>query len=383
MRLRPAVTLTVAISIVISACGGGRGDDPDAIATRTATVTAPVPTLTPEATDTQVPPLASTPTTAPATAPATGITLPAGFTAYVIAEGLNSPTQVATGPNGELYVSERFGSVRQLRDADGNGVFEVNETLASGLGVTTGLMVAPDGSIYASHTGTVSRFTPQGARADIITGLPNGRHQNNGLAIGPDGKLYLTNGSTCDDCTESDERSAAILQANLDGSGLRVYARGLRNPYDITFDASGRLWSTDNGSDTPCATVDELNLIVDGGDYGWPYGAQGCDEFNDGRPPVGDLGLHTASTGIDSYDGTQFPAEYRGNLFAMLWGSLAFGDPTYPPSLLRLVVSGSSANLEQFGRGFSQPIDVLMDRDGTLLVLDFGAGRLYRIVYTG
>jgi glucose/arabinose dehydrogenase len=184
---------------------------------------------------------------------------------------------------------------------------------------------------------------------------------------------------------ESDERSGTILQANPDGTGLRVYARGLRNPYDLAFDASGRLWATDNGSDAPCATVDELDLIVDGGDYGWPYGADGCDPFTDGIAPAASLGLHTASTGIVYYDGLQFPDHiYAGSLFLTLWGSFVF-PPELGPALMRAVpdAGGANAGLETFGTGFTNPIDVAVDRDGTLLVLDYGGGTLYRIVYTG
>jgi glucose/arabinose dehydrogenase len=182
---------------------------------------------------------------------------------------------------------------------------------------------------------------------------------------------------------------------DADGSNVRPYATGLRNPYDLVFDAQGRLWAADNGSDRPCETVDELNLIVDGGDYGWPYASQGCNPLNDGTPPVASLGLHTASTGIDAYDGRQFPAEFAGSLFVTLWGSLDFpGDPL-GEKLARIVVEdsaqGSAGTVDVFASGFrNHPIDVMTAPDGSLLVLDYGSddveepsGVLYRIIYTG
>jgi glucose/arabinose dehydrogenase len=266
-------------------------------------------------------------------------------------------------------------------------------TFTDGFDETTGIALSPDGALYVSSRGRITAYRDNdgdGAAdvsVEIIGGLPNGRHQNNGLAFGPDGKLYITNGSTCDDCVEADERSATILQANPDGSALRVYATGLRNPYDIAFDGEGRLWATDNGSDEPCETVDELDLIEDGGDYGWPYGADGCDPFQDGSPPVASLGLHTASTGLVVYEAAHFPEAYRGGIFLTLWGSF-FAEPELRPALYRVSLiaddlGGQPTGLvEEFASGFTNPIDVLMDRDGTLLVLDYGAEALYRIVYT-
>jgi len=408
MARRPFVALLAFASVlaaVLVACGEGE-DDPMAAPTRTRTLrpTATITATPSPVTRTPTPPPPPPPTATRPPAPssndqpppsgsgppkASGISLPPGFTAFTIAEGFSRPTSVAVGPGGELYVSQRHGPVHRLFDSTGDGVFERKTTLVSGLAELTGIAVAADGTVYVSSTGRVStvRDTNGDGVGDstrhIITGLPSGRHQNNGMAFGPDGKLYLTNGSTCDDCAEANQLSATILQANRDGSGRRVFARGLRNPYDLVFDSSGRLWATDNGSDTPCATIDELNLIRDGGDFGWPY-RPACDPYRDGTAPVADLGLHTASTGIDVYDGGQFPARYRGNLFATLWGSLFTTPRPYGPSLLRIVIeSGPRGRVEVFGTGFANPIDTVVDRDGTLLVLDYGTGRLYRVVYTG
>ena len=397
-----AALLVVALLLV--ACDGTKGG-PDATPTPTREPTQ-TPTVAPATTKTPLP--TQTPAI-PDASPSTALDLPDGFTAYAIANGFYRATSIALAADGTIYVSERHGSVYRLADDDGDGVFEQRVRFAGGAATrlvhedtdaVTGIVFAPDGSLYVAATGRVVAVSDTDgdgvgdATRDVIGDLPTGLHQNNGMVFGPDGRLYTTNGSTCDQgCDEADERSATILQSNVDGSDLRVYAHGLRNTYDLVFDGQGRLWATDNGSDAPCATIDELNLIVDGGDYGWPYGER-CDEFQSGIPPVGDLGLHTAATGIDEYDGVHFPAQYRGNLFLTLWGRFggSSGDETLV--LRRVVVEetadGPRATVLPFASGFEHPIDVLTDSDGTLLVLDYGSGRegtatgtLYRIVYTG
>ncbi len=398
LRLRALIlaSLGLVLFLALSACGSGSVPD------ETSPSASPVSlnTFTPGASASPgavTPSPSPAPVQVPAIAPAANISLPPGFAAYPIATGFFRPTSIAIAGDGTLYISERHGSVERIVDADGDGVFESSVTFARTDGEITGLLPAPDGGLYISATGALllARDADGDGSADssveIVPDLPHGLHQNNGLVLGPDGKLYLTNGTTCDDCEETDERSGTILQANPDGSGLRIFAAGLRNPYDLTFDVLGRLWATDNGSDTPCETIDELNLIIDGGDYGWPYAEDGCDPLSDGLLPAADLGLHTASTGIVSYDAQQFPPVYRGNLFITLWGSF-FTDPELPPQLLRALIdeteSGPRAAVETFAEGFAHPIDIAVDHDGTLLVLDYGEdgndtpGTLYRIVYT-
>ncbi|MCH8901603.1 MAG: PQQ-dependent sugar dehydrogenase [Chloroflexi bacterium] len=387
MKAALLALLAVALALLLVACddtGGGLEATPTA--TREPTQ---IPTLAPAATATPTPAIPDTP-------PSTTLDLPDGFAAYVIADGFIQPTSIALSPDYHIYVSERAGPVFRLEDADGDGVFEQKVLFAHHLSRVNGIAFSPQGQLFVSSQpigagGKVSIVldtdgdTVGDETQDIITRLAAVFHQNNGLVFGPDGKLYITNGAECRDCILRNERSGTILQANPDGTELRIYARGVRNPYDLVFDAQGRLWATDNGEDPPCNTIDELNLIEEGGDYGWPYQPT-CDALQSGIPPLVDLGLHTAATGIDYYGAEAFPSVYQGNLFITLWGSL-IEPPRVGRTLVRVIIDEAAGELvgtlQEFATGFDNPIDVVTDRDGTLLVLDFGSGRLYRIVYTG
>jgi putative membrane-bound dehydrogenase-like protein len=387
--------LAIALGLLVVACGGDGGQ----ASTPTLSVGAGAASPTPETPAATVEPTGTsaveTPTPGAPSLPegrrTDELSLPSGFAAFVVAEGLSDPRTVTVDERGRLWVTEGDRAL-VLSDTDGDGFFEQTTVYADGFVELNGLALSPEGDVYLSHRGHVARTTDADGDdvadevVDIIGGLPNGRHQNNGIAFGPDGKLYITNGSTCNDCEEADERSATILQANPDGSDLRVYARGLRNPYSLTFDPQGRLWAGDNGSDPPCNTIDELNLIVDGGDYGWPYSPE-CDSLAKGIPPVADLGFNTASTGLVYYDGDNFPAEYRGNIFITLWGSLELAPVPGGRFLARVILTETdgtpTGEAEEFVTGLERPVDVETDRDGSLLLLDYGTGKVYRIVYEG
>jgi hypothetical protein len=229
--------------------------------------------------------------------------------------------------------------------------------------------------------------------------VPNQRHKTKTVAYGPDGQLYISVGSIDDDPPAADPDSG-IYRYNPDGSGKHKLATGLRNTVGLAWDpVGGGLWGDDNGSDDLGRDLphDELNLLVDGGDYGWPYCVDNKihnDKTNPfdcsgTRAPTVLLGPHAGALGMAFYSGGSFPARYWGGLFVAyhsvqyteqrgVWFiPFAAGQPSGPPELFlqRTAPDGSTTN--RFLGIAVNPYD------GSLMVSDDREGRIYQVRYTG
>ena len=335
--------------------------------------------------------------------------VPAGFSVSVFATGLQNARMMLRGPGGEIYLSRyNQGDVLMLRDSGGRA--EPPKTIAK-IEKVHGLAIA-DGTIYlASDTKLLkARLKRDGTIEEPIqfATLPDGgQHPRRTLGFGPDGMLYVSIGSTCNACEESNPEHAAMLRLRPDGSQRTIFARGLRNTIGFDWHPETKaLWGFDHGSDERGNDLppEELNLLEEGGDYGWPFcfGDQKVDRKM--KPPAQGPGkdercaesvgavltyqAHAAPIAFVFYDGQQFPAEFRGDGFVAFHGSWN-RKPAVGYSVGRVrFEAGKPVKIEVFATGFlmeggqahfGRPAGLAVARDGSLLVSDDANGTIYRI----
>lgn len=332
------------------------------------------------------------------------IELPPGF---VIEEYASVPNarSLALGDKGTIFVSNRSGKSVYAVVAEGDGTRTIE--LLTGLKTPNGIAFH-DGDLYVAETVRVTRYrdietnlhhVPEAEILDIE--LPSERHHGwRYIGFGPDDKLYISIGAPCNICEE--DGFGRIIRMNADGSGRELYAEGVRNSVGFTWHPeTGDLWFTDNGRDMLGDDLppDELNRATRPGQhFGFPYCHAGelldpklgpgkvCADY---RPPAQKLGPHVAPLGVKFYTGEQFPAEYLGQIFIAEHGSWNRSKKIgYRITLVRLE-DGVPASYEPFAKGWLQgesvsgrPVDLIVLEDGSMLVSDDNAGKIYRISYT-
>jgi glucose/arabinose dehydrogenase len=338
------------------------------------------------------------------------IKLPPGFEISVFAENIPNARSLALGKNNVLFVSTRSaGRVYAVRYRDNKATQLI--TLASGLQMPNGVALR-DGSLYVAEVNRILRYDNIEAQLDSFATHPpkpvvvtdrfprDSHHGWKFIRFGPDGWLYVPVGAPCNICEPNPERYALIARIRPDGSGYEVFARGVRNSVGFDWDPRTKeLWFTDNGRDWLGNDLpsDELNHAPKRGmNFGYPYCHQGdtpdpdfgtrdCSEF---IPPAVKLGPHVASLGMRFYTGSQFPAEYRNNIFIAEHGSWN-RSRKIGYRVKRVVIEGARiVKHEVFAEGWLQgesvwgrPVDIEQMPDGSLLVSDDHAGAIYRITY--
>ena len=337
------------------------------------------------------------------------VRLPAGFQIQVYARNLPNARSLALSPGGILFVGTRkAGKVYAVIDDDQDGVADESFIFAEGLNVPNGVAFR-GGSLYVAEINRILRYDKAEQRLSekidpvvINNSFPKDRHHGwKYIAFGPDGKLYVPIGAPCNVCEKNDPRYASLMRMRPDGSGLEIFARGIRNT--VGFDwhpMTKELWFTNNGRDWMGDDLppDTLHRAVRKGQhFGFPYCHAGdipdpkfgsrrdCREF---EVPEVKLGPHVAPLGMKFYTGVMFPAQYRNQIFIAEHGSWNRSDPIGYRITLVAFENGRPKGYQVFADGWLQgrkawgrPVDILIMTDGAMLVSDDRAGAVYRITY--
>ncbi|HLY62338.1 MAG TPA: sorbosone dehydrogenase family protein [Terriglobia bacterium] len=354
---------------------------------------------------------------------------PKGFKVELYAAGLENPRLIRAAPNGDLFLAESEpGRIKVLRGIDKGGRAEKIEIFAAGLRKPFGIAFYPPGPnpkfLYVGNTDSVVRFPyengdlkARGPEQVIIPDLPGGGHLRGGghwtrdIAFSRDGKEMFVSVGSNSNVDDSDNNPiefhrADILVADPDGSDLRIYARGIRNPVGIAVQPeTGDLWASVNERDGLGDNLppDYITRVHEGGFYGWPWFYIGghLDPRHKGKHPelknkviVPDVLLepHNASLEMLFYEGAQFPAEYHGDVFAAEHGSWNKAARTGYEVIRVPVKNGrASGSYEDFLTGFvtptggvwGRPVGVAVAADGSLMVTDDGSDSVWRVSYSG
>ncbi|HTO39652.1 MAG TPA: sorbosone dehydrogenase family protein [Rhizomicrobium sp.] len=367
---------------------------------------------------------------------------PKGFTISRYAS-LDHPRWMYVLPNGDVLVSQartirkadetlrdRFevflqrktnvvgqspNRITLLRDSNKDGVVDQTfDFLSVGLDRPFGMLLL-NGRFYVADTGSVRVYPYREGQTAItaagkkILDLPVGGYNNhwtrNLLARADGKKIYVTVGSGSnagEHGVENEKHRANVLEINPDGTGLRIFASGIRNPNGLAYEPqTGALWTVVNERDFlgPDLVPDYLTRVRDGDFYGWPWAYWGKHADAQVTPARADLvaksltpdyalGAHVAALGLAFYTGDAFAARYQGGAFIGEHGSwnrtpavgykVAFvpfknGMPSGPPEDF---LTGFTP---KDGVSYGRPVGVVMAPDGALLVADDTGGVIWRV----
>ena len=346
------------------------------------------------------------------------LSTPRGFAISVYAEGdLKRPRWLAQAPNGDVFVAESEGDqISILRDSNGDGRADERFVFASKLSRPFGMAFWRD-YLYVGNTDAVVRFkyksgqTKAEGAPEKIADLPmHGyrEHWTRNLIFNADGsKLYVTVGSKSNVDAGEEPMRAAISEFNPDGTGHRIIASGTRNPIGLAWNPkTQQLWTAVQERDLigDDLVPDYVTGIKDGAFYGWPYAYVGPheDPRRKGERPdlvaktiVPDVLIqaHSAVLGLVFYEGKMFPGEYSGDAFVALHGSWNRSKRTgYKIIRIRFKDGRPPGGYDDFITGWmlgedkpevwGRPVGLLVLKDGSMLISDDGAHKIWRVTYS-
>ncbi|MGJ7546889.1 PQQ-dependent sugar dehydrogenase [Pseudomonas alloputida] len=367
-------------------------------------------------------------------------TVPEGYSITAIATDLKIPRQSLVLPNGDILVAEgRGGSAAKLkpkdviasqikakgntqvkggnrltllRDADGDGTYELQTVFAEGLNAPYGLAFA-DGKLYVANQDSLVRFdyldgqTKAGGPPTKVTDLPAeiNHHWTKALTISPDGRyLYVgigSNSNITERGMEVEIDRAMVWQIDAVTGAHKPYATGLRNPTALTIQPdTGQLWTVVNERDElgPDLVPDYLTSVREGGFYGWPYSYWGQNVDERVKPqnpdkvaaaikPDYSLGSHVAALGVD-FSMPAMGERFADGVFVGEHGSWNRPNPVgYKVIFVPFNAGKPAGEPIDFATGFrgedgktrGRPVGVTVDPRGALIIADDLANTVWRV----
>ncbi|MGZ3530401.1 MAG: PQQ-dependent sugar dehydrogenase [Vulcanimicrobiaceae bacterium] len=372
----------------------------------------------------------STPTpvpNGPAPAPASGLTVPSGFKIDVIAN-IAGARELSFAPNGDLFVGTMTSKIYLIPNADSAGnagtphvYADVGDSPAAGVVVaTTNTCAVYAGTQFGVYMipYAIGDQTARSSPAKIASMRPGGSSDHITTSVAVAGTtLYASVGASCDACTESDPTRAAILQMQLDGSGMTQRAVRIRNAIALTVNPNtGTLWAGVAGQDTlalghPYEFFDATGLHSGIADYGWPKCEENRHAYTQGADcsntvvPLVEFPAYETVIGATIYPATpagqyKFPQQYAGGAFVSLHGSwhILNGAFIAPPRVVFVPMSGDAPIMpvdwndpakqwSDFVGGFqradnsriARPSGITVGPQGDIFLADDQDGNIYRI----
>jgi glucose/arabinose dehydrogenase len=365
---------------------------------------------------------------------------PAGFVVTKYADGFDNPRWLYVLPNGDVLVAETNSATNIAKKVGGAiiGASKADnlsksanrltllrkdaksgqvskQTFLEGLNQPFGMLVLGR-YFYVANTNALWRYpyksgqTKMTAKGQKIIDLPAGKHNRhyarNIIANEEGSKILIAVGSgsnVAEDGLENEINRADILEINPDGSGMKIYASGLRNPCAMDWaPVTHKLWTAVNERDELGDELvpDYLTSVTPGGFYGWPYCYWG--QHMDPRVkqssalvkntivPDINLGSHTASLGFTFYKKDAFPERYHNGAFVTQHGSWNRSVLTgYKVVFIPFSNGKPSGKMEDFLTGFidnmnkktvyGRPVGIVVMPDGSLLLADDTSNTIWRI----
>ena len=362
------------------------------------------------------------------------LNVPPGFVVELFAEDIGKGRLMAWSPDSVLHVAvmgtrgnsewradpNRTGRIVALPDRDRDGRADEVRTVADDL-LWPNSVTFYQGAMYVADTDEVVRFHDGDGDGfyeerevfipDLATWIPGvggAEHVTHTIVFDKaNGRVYVHQGSSCDLCRERDPERATVLAFNLDGTGRRIFASGLRNTVGLALHPlTGELWATNNGHDRDRfpngrdLPPETIVIVREGGFYGWPlaHGYQAWVDFEVDEyfrsiapftrqdtldvermeRPVATVAAHTAPMAIHFYTGDQFPSEYHNQAFVALRAGVRGNDPGYKVMAVFSDSDGQNSQVADFLTGFrpnpgnnrvwGKPVGLESDAQGTLYV---------------